>query len=75
MEAIFQHWCYYHGGSRCMSYTCICAAGNNGATLHYGHAGAPNDKRIEDGEMCLFDMGGEVRAQRALCGSWLHCWY
>lgn len=61
MESLFQHWCYYHGGSRCMSYTCICGSGNNGATLHYGHAGAPPTKRMADGDMCLFDMGGEVR--------------
>ena len=61
MESLFQHWSYYHGGSRCMSYTCICGSGNNGATLHYGHAGAPPTKRMADGDMCLFDMGGEVR--------------
>jgi Xaa-Pro dipeptidase len=24
-----------------------------------GHAGAPNDKTVEDGDMCLFDMGSE----------------
>lgn len=42
-----------------MSYTCICASGGNGATLHYGHAGAPNSRTIKDGDICLFDMGCE----------------
>ena len=37
-----------------MSYTCICGSGINGATLHYGHAGAPNDKEINDGDMVCF---------------------
>lgn len=44
---------------RQMSYTCICASGNNASVLHYGHAGAPNDKRINTEDLCLFDMGGE----------------
>jgi len=44
---------------RHMSYTCICASGYCGATLHYGHAGAPNDRTINEGDMCVFDMGGE----------------
>ncbi|XP_035708864.1 xaa-Pro dipeptidase isoform X2 [Folsomia candida] len=58
-EAIFTNYCYYNGGCRHSSYTCICGSGNNGSVLHYGHAGAPNDKTINDGDMCLFDMGGE----------------
>ncbi|XP_061525466.1 xaa-Pro dipeptidase [Phycodurus eques] len=59
MESLFQHFCYTQGGMRHTSYTCICGSGNNSSVLHYGHAGAPNDKTIMDGDMCLFDMGGE----------------
>lgn len=59
MESLFQHYCYTKGGMRHTSYTCICGSGNNASVLHYGHAGAPNDKTIRDGDMCLFDMGGE----------------
>lgn len=59
MESTFQHWCYYHGGARHMSYTCICASGHGGSVLHYGHAGEPNAKIIKDGDLCLFDMGCE----------------
>ncbi|XP_034733940.1 xaa-Pro dipeptidase [Etheostoma cragini] len=59
MESLFQHYCYTKGGMRHTSYTCICGTGNNSSTLHYGHAGAPNDKTISGGDMCLFDMGGE----------------
>lgn len=59
LESVFEHYVYARGGMRFTSYTCIAASGDNCATLHYGHAGAPNDKTIDDGDMCLFDMGGE----------------
>lgn len=59
LESLFHHYVYARGGCRHTSYTCIAASGDNGATLHYGHSGAPNDKTIHDGDLCLFDMGGE----------------
>jgi len=58
-EAIFQHYCYYTGGCREVGYTCICTSGHNNSVLHYGHAGAPNNKLIQDGDLLLFDMGGK----------------
>ncbi|XP_076639418.1 xaa-Pro dipeptidase-like isoform X3 [Colletes latitarsis] len=57
-EAGFMHYVYSIGGCRHVSYTCICGSGHNASILHYGHAGAPNSKVIKDGDMCLFDMGG-----------------
>ena len=58
-ESLFKHYCYFTGGMRLPAYTCICGTGDNGSVLHYGHAGAPNSKLIQDGDMCLFDMGCE----------------
>ncbi len=58
-ESLFLNHCYYVGGARHVCYTCICGTGNSGATLHYGHAGAPNDQTVKDGDIVLFDMGGE----------------
>lgn len=56
-EAVFLEHAYCVGGCRHVSYTCICGTGTNSAVLHYGHAGAPNEKEIRDNDMCLFDMG------------------
>jgi len=58
-EALFMGHCYTFGGCRHVSYTCIGASGENCAVLHYGHGGEPNSKLINDGDMCLFDMGAE----------------
>jgi len=59
IEALFLYEIYYNGGCRNCSYTCICASGVNSATLHYGHAAAPNNKELKDGDMVLLDMGAE----------------
>ena len=59
LESLFQHWSYFRGGCRHSSYTNICGCGVNSAVLHYGHAGAPNQRTIEETDMSLMDMGGE----------------
>ncbi|XP_055851497.1 xaa-Pro dipeptidase [Episyrphus balteatus] len=56
-ESEFLHHSYSVGGCRHTSYTCICGTGLNSSVLHYGHAAAPNNRVIRDGDMCLFDMG------------------
>lgn len=59
LEAHFLHHCYARGGARQPAYTCICASGPNAAVLHYGHAGRPNARQLQAGEMVLLDMGCE----------------
>lgn len=58
-EATFLHHTYFYGGARHVCYTCIAGGGGSGAVLHYGHAGAPNNQAIKDGDMVLFDFGAE----------------
>jgi Xaa-Pro dipeptidase len=50
-ESAFQHYIYSVGGCRHISYTCICSSGYNSAVLHYGHAAAPNNKEVKNGDM------------------------
>ncbi|KAL8456478.1 hypothetical protein ACS0TY_034624 [Phlomoides rotata] len=59
LESLFLHHTYMYGGCRHCSYTCVCATGDNSSVLHYGHAAAPNDKTLDDGDMALLDMGAE----------------
>ncbi len=56
LEAKFLYEIYRHGGCRRAAYNPICACGPNGATLHYGHAGAPNER-----ELAATDMVSERR--------------
>uniref|UniRef100_A0A7E4UWM4 Xaa-Pro dipeptidase n=1 Tax=Panagrellus redivivus TaxID=6233 RepID=A0A7E4UWM4_PANRE len=59
MESLFRHISYFTGGCRHLAYTCIAPTGANAAILHYGGASAPNTKQINDGDICMFDMGPE----------------
>jgi len=59
LEAKFQYEIYTKGGCRKAAYTSICACGPNPSVLHYGHAGAPNDRQVLNGESALCDMGAE----------------
>ncbi|KAI9205307.1 peptidase M24, structural domain-containing protein [Polychytrium aggregatum] len=59
-ESQFLYYCYMIGGARFHAYTCICGSGHNASALHYGHAGAPNDKVLKDGDLILNDMGCEL---------------
>jgi Xaa-Pro dipeptidase len=65
IEAVFNFYSYFAGGSRRNGYTPIVGSGANSAVLHYGHSGAPNDKRMEDGDMVLCDLGCEVHGYTA----------
>lgn len=59
LEAEFLYYIQRYYGCRYVSYTCICCSGQNGSILHYGHAGAPNDRKFFKSDMLLLDMGAE----------------
>lgn len=59
LEAKFLYEIYRNGGCRKCAYTSICACGPNSAVLHYGHAGAPNDRELNSTDIALLDMGAE----------------
>lgn len=59
LEARFLYEIYKNGGCRKCAYTSICACGPNNAILHYGHAGAPNDRVLLESDMALLDMGAD----------------
>eukprot|EP01040_Poterioochromonas_malhamensis_P010221 gene10220-11118_t len=59
LEAKFLYEIYSKGGSRKAAYTSVCACGPNSATLHYGGAGAPNDRELQTTDIALLDMGAE----------------
>ncbi|PSC76780.1 xaa-Pro dipeptidase isoform X1 [Micractinium conductrix] len=59
LESLYLHHLYSGGGCRSPHYTPIFASGPNAAILHYGHAGAPNDRQLQDGEMVLVDAGAD----------------
>jgi len=61
MEAYYKTWTGIYGGSRYLSYGCIACAGKSGSILHYGHAGRPNNQILQDGDMCLMDLGSEFK--------------
>lgn len=59
LEAKFLFEIYSKHGCRKSAYTSICGCGPNSAILHYGHAGAPNDRALTTADMALLDMGAE----------------
>ena len=61
IESTFMHSCYFKGACRQFSFIPICASGRNSSILHYGHAGAPNDRLMHDGDWLLMDMGTEYK--------------
>lgn len=56
-ESIFQDYCYRLGGCRDVYHPCLCATGLKSATLYCGHGTVSNNRVIQNGDMCVFDMG------------------
>ncbi len=58
-ESLFLNHCYYFGGCRYPSSTCVASSGHNSSILVYGDPARPNNKIISHGDMVLLDMGSE----------------
>eukprot|EP00913_Durusdinium_trenchii_P019859 g18667.t1 len=56
LESTFAYSCHYNGGCRLLSYTPIAGSGPNSAALSSSHAGAPNDRKLEDRVTHLCDL-------------------
>lgn len=48
-----QHYCYFYGGCRNMSYLCNCSTGPNSSVLHYGGANEPNTRVFKSTDMAV----------------------
>ena len=59
---------------RHVCYNCIAATGQSAAVLHYGHAGAPNDQTLKDGDMvsrAVNEPSRRFHNRARFCSTWV----